>query len=180
MCYKSPVTSDSDNEGPKRRGKKERVLHTRVPAVLEQELKRLANAWRVPVSNVVRTILEDALDTVDVVSRKAEGELRGVAQKLASERYRLREKSAGSIDAIEKLAEAEGSEDEPAVQQETPRQPLDGAVGFTPIILANDAVCAVSGKELPAGSEALLVLFEDPGRQEIVGRDALSSRSKQE
>ena len=68
-----------------KKSRKERVLHTRVPAVLEQELKRVANAWRVPVSNVVRALLEDALDTIDVVGAKAEGELREVAELLASE-----------------------------------------------------------------------------------------------
>ncbi len=52
------------------RPRKERVLHTRVPAVLDQELRRLANSLRVPVSNVVRALLEDALHTVDDFGRK--------------------------------------------------------------------------------------------------------------
>ncbi|MBW2684724.1 MAG: hypothetical protein JRE19_02265, partial [Deltaproteobacteria bacterium] len=59
--------SDGDDKKERQGGRKERVLHTRVPAVLEKELKRVANAWRVPVSNVVRALLEDALDTLDVV-----------------------------------------------------------------------------------------------------------------
>jgi hypothetical protein len=63
--------SDADDKKSRQDAKKERVLHTRVPAVLEQELKRVANAWRVPVSNVVRALLEDALDTIDVVGAKA-------------------------------------------------------------------------------------------------------------
>ena len=77
--------AEGDDKKDRREGRKERVLLTRVPAVLEQELKRVANAWRVPVSNVVRALLEDALDTLDVVGAKAEDELRGVAEKLASE-----------------------------------------------------------------------------------------------
>ena len=43
------------------REKKERVIHTRVPAVLEAELKRFAEGLRVPVSNVIRTLLELSL-----------------------------------------------------------------------------------------------------------------------
>ncbi|MBW2508401.1 MAG: hypothetical protein JRE81_07215, partial [Deltaproteobacteria bacterium] len=86
---------DDDGKKERRDGRKERVLHTRVPAVLEQELKRVANAWRVPVSNVVRALLEDALDTLDVVGAKAEDELREVAEKLASERQRIRQRSTG-------------------------------------------------------------------------------------
>ena len=70
----SSTDADANDAGKPR---KERVLHTRVPAVLEQELKRLADSLRIPVSNVVRTILEDALDAVDVAGKRAEGEIRG-------------------------------------------------------------------------------------------------------
>ncbi|HJL16748.1 MAG TPA: hypothetical protein RMH99_13880, partial [Sandaracinaceae bacterium LLY-WYZ-13_1] len=69
---------------------KEKVLHTRVPAVLDEELKRLAENLRVPVSNVVRAILEDALDAVDSVSERAEDELLGFADRLSRRRDELR------------------------------------------------------------------------------------------
>ncbi len=61
--------------------KKERVIHTRVPAALEEELKRFAENLRVPVSNLIRTILEDALAVADQAGHRVEQELRsGVAQ----------------------------------------------------------------------------------------------------
>ena len=86
-----PASQDEpQSAASKRSPRKERVLHTRVPAVLEQELKRLAEGLRVPVSNVVRTILEDAVDTIDSVGQLAEGELRGVAERLGRQRGRLR------------------------------------------------------------------------------------------
>lgn len=155
----------------KRRGaKKERVLHTRIPAVLELELKRLAEGLRVPVSNVVRAILEDAVDTVDVVGRKAEGELRDAAERLRSERHRLRRKRPSEAPAKDESA-PEAVESSPA-----PRYPLEGALGFTPMVLANEAVCAVTGKALQPGDDAYLVLFGEPGRQAIVGRDALPKK----
>lgn len=140
-------------------------MHTRVPAVLEQELKRVANAWRVPVSNVVRALLEDALDTIDIVGAKAEDELRGVAEKLASERHRIRQRST------------EPRSEPPRPSEAPPTDPLQGAVGVTPITLVHDAVCGLTGKTLPAGSEATMVLFEDPRRQLITGRDALPQAS---
>ena len=164
MCYKT-LMSDGDREKDRRKGRKERVLHTRVPAVLEQELKRVANAWRVPVSNVVRALLEDALDTLDVVGAKAEDELREVAEKLAAERHRIREKSTGHP-----------SEEPPPTKVDS-ADPLAGAVGATPITLVHDSVCGTSGAELPAGSEALMVLFEDPRRKLITGRNALPQAS---
>ena len=158
----------------RREPRKERVLHTRVPAVLEQELKRVANAWRVPVSNVVRALLEDALDTLDVVGAKAEDELRGVAEKLESERQRIRKKSMDGADPPR--AET------PPKAVRAPRKPLDGAIGATPIALVHEAVCGLTGEKLPAGSEAFMVLLEDPRQKLITGRDALprASTSNQE
>jgi hypothetical protein len=41
--------------------RKERVLHARIPVALEDQIKRLAEALRVPVSNLVRNMLEDAI-----------------------------------------------------------------------------------------------------------------------
>lgn len=157
--------SDEDGKKDRREGRKERVLHTRVPAVLEQELKRVANAWRVPVSNVVRALLEDALDTIDVVGAKAEDELRGVAEKLASERHRIRQKSTEQLS------------DEPPPMTADAADPLAGAVGATPITLVHDAVCGLTGEKLPAGSEAFMVLFQDPRRKLITGRNALPQAS---
>ena len=168
--------ADEEQKKERRAARKERVLHTRVPAVLEQELKRVANAWRVPVSNVVRALLEDALDTLDVVGSKAEDELREVAEKLASERHRIRRKSheqlgkrpAGSDPEVEAV------QDEPS---EARVDPLEGAVGVTPITLVHTAICGVTGAKLPAGSEAYMVLFDDPNRKLIAGRNALPHAS---
>src|SRR5689334_21564483 len=98
---KDPSADDESLEGDADKPRKERVLHTRVPAVLEQELKRLAHSLRVPVSNVVRAILEDALDAVDVAGRRAEGEIRSVAARLATERERLRAPLRRAADAAE-------------------------------------------------------------------------------
>lgn len=170
--------SDGDDKKSRQEARKERVLHTRVPAILEQELKRVANAWRVPVSNVVRALLEDALDTLDVVGAKAEGELRGVAEMLASERHRIRRKSAEQLGKIPGGLEDEAEDAlEPAEESPPPANPLEGAVGVMPMTLVHDAVCGVTGEKLPAGSEAYMVLFDDPGRKLITGRNALPKAS---
>lgn len=168
--------ADDDDKKSSRDARKERVLHTRVPAILEQELKRVATAWRVPVSNVVRALLEDALDTLDVVGKKAEGELRGVAELLATERHRIRQASTQQLSkmpgADEELPAPSATEPQPG-----PDDPLRGAVGVTPITLVHDATCGLTGEKLAAGTDAYLVLFDDPGRQMITGRDALPNPS---
>lgn len=164
--------SSLDDDNDERPPRKERVLHTRVPAVLEQELKRVANAWRVPVSNVVRALLEDALDTLDIVGAKAEDELRGVAEKLQSERYKIRRKSidghaSSDAPAPDKARAPEGGA----------HDPLEGAVGVTPITLVHDTRCGLTGDLLSAGTEAYMVLFDDPRRKVISGRNPLLSAS---
>jgi hypothetical protein len=168
---------DGDRETSRREARKERVLHTRVPAVLEHELKRVANAWRVPVSNVVRALLEDALDTLDLVGAKAEDELREVAAKLASERRRIRRKSAEQLSRIPGTAPPAKGEPAAAPEPEPLADPLQGAIGVTPITLVQDAVCGVTGEHLRAGSKAYVVLFDHPSRQLIAGRSALPGAS---
>ncbi len=170
--------SEGEDKKSRKEARKERVLHTRVPAVLEQELKRVANAWRVPVSNVVRALLEDALDTLDVVGAKAEGELREVAELLASERNRFRRKSTEQLSKIPGVTDvSESRAPEEKAGPESSADPFAGAVGVTPITLVHDAVCAVTGEALAAGSEACMVLFTDPSRTLITGKDALPQAS---
>ncbi len=150
------MVSDEDSSPPPR-PIKERVLHTRVPAVLDQELKRLAKSLRVPVSNVVRSILEDALSAVENVGRRAEGELQSATDRIARERARIRQ---------------DRQEEGGRTKDERPRAPLAGVLGFVPFILAQPATCTLTGRNLESGTEALSGIDEDTGRRVIVARDA--------
>ncbi|MBI5535149.1 MAG: hypothetical protein HY898_20650 [Deltaproteobacteria bacterium] len=161
-------TDESANQA-----RKERVIHTRVPAVLEQELKRLAGSLRVPVSNVVRAILEDAVAAVDVVGRRAEGDLRGIAERLAHKRDRLKGMAGrGKADS----AEQQG--DEPA--QDEPSQEPD-VLGYQPFMLASEMRCGACGRALDAGSEAFLGILRDPTAPRVViGRECLPGSKSNE
>ncbi len=117
-------------------GKKERVLHTRVPAVLERELKRFAENLRVPVSNLVRTILEDAVSVADAATETVEERLRGAVRTLEKERERLKKR-------IE-------------------HDPLQGIVAFQDVTLAVSTACARCERDLPRGTRALLGISDAP------------------
>ena len=151
------------------RARKERVLHTRVPAVLEEELKRLATSLRVPVSNVVRVILEDAVAAVDAVGQRAEGELKGIAERLAHQRDALRtsvitpEPRARGRAATKDAAEA--------TTHECPREAsaIDGVLGFQSLVLASDQACTVCGRALARGSEAARGVRDDGGPRVLLG-----------
>lgn len=153
---KSERPERDDDDGAEKR--KERVLHTRVPAVLEQELKRLAENIRVPVSNLVRAILEDAVEMADRAGRGVEEELRHAATTLSSKRSAILGK-----------------------KERAPRQPavLEGIIGFQPLTLASDARCARCEKALDAGEDAHLGLAADASAPRvIVCGDCLPKKKK--
>lgn len=159
--------------------RKERVLHTRVPGVLEDELKRLAGALRVPVSNVVRAILEDAVDAADLMTRRTEGELRGWTERLAGERERLRERVSPL--RARAASRAEETKREPAAADDAkrtePKDPLEGVIGFQALLLATASLCAVCARALPAGEEAFLGIRDGAGPRVILGRECLPGRA---
>jgi hypothetical protein len=150
--------SDDDRPDADKADKKERVLHTRVPAVLEQELKALARNLRVPVSNVVRTILEDAVNTVDVVGRRAESELREAAERFG------RERSARAPS--------------PKERSRAPSTPLAGVIGYQTLRLARDEMCSLCGASLPLGTEAHLGMRDDGGPRVLLGDECLPFRAR--
>ncbi len=137
-----PQTNEPGADGAasraERSDKKERVLHTRIPAVLEAELKSAAAALRIPVSNLVRTILEDAVDIADRAGGHVEDRLQRVARSMRDERERIRAR-------VEKL------------------DPLAGVVAYQKVQMAVDGHCAKCGAELHAGDDALLAIADKPG-----------------
>lgn len=142
--------------------KKERVIHTRVPAVLEQELKRLAQNIRVPVSNLVRTILEDAVAVADRAGRGFEEELHRAAGKVSAQREAILRRRD------EVVAKARGG-------------PLGGVVGFQSMVLAADTACAVCDKALVVGEPAHLGVHTDPSaHRPVVCDDCLPRPKKKE
>jgi hypothetical protein len=131
-----PQRDDTGENEDESSSKKERVLHTRVPAVLERELKRLADNLRVPVSNLVRAVLEDAVAVADVATENVEQRLKTFAHNLEAERGKLKRR----------------------VQ----RDARGGILAFQPVRLAQPAACARCAKELRRGGNANLGLREHP------------------
>jgi hypothetical protein len=135
--------SSAPDEAPESNGKdskdakKERVLHTRVPAVLERELKRFADNLRIPVSNLVRTILEDALSVADAATENVEERLKKAAHTLEKEREKLKKRME--------------------------HDPLEGIVAFQEVTLAVPATCAKCEAKLDRGARANLGISGTPG-----------------
>lgn len=123
--------------------RKERVLHTRVPAVLEEELKRFAKNLRVPVSNVVRAILEDALKMADRATGSVEDRLKNAVAVVHNERETIQSK-------LKKL------------------DPLDDVIAFQPLVVAMPTECTACQTSLRRGESGWLGMTTDPTRRVIV------------
>ena len=167
--------------------RKERVLHTRVPAVLEDELKRLATNLKMPVSNVVRAILEDAIEAVEVVGVRAEDELKGFVHRLSEQREAIRQgaTAAGRSAARAKPVDAEPveapapageakPEGERVAKDAEPACPAEDAsletvIGFQQLTLRADSPCTVCGRVLPRGTEACRGVRDDGGPRVLLG-----------
>src|SRR5688572_29203784 len=143
----TPDPGDAEAAEPKpeddKGDRKERVLHTRVPVVLEAELKALSRALRVPVSNLVRTILEDAVAIADRASSQVEQRLEAAARSVESERARLRAKIERS-------------------------EPLQDVLAYQPVIVAAPNRCARCESPLEPGDEAALAIRDRPGPSTFV------------
>jgi hypothetical protein len=142
----APATSTEPDESKDgKEHKKERVLHTRVPAVLERELKRFADNLRIPVSNLVRTILEDALSVADAATGNVEERLRRAAHHLEKEREKIKKRLE--------------------------HDPLVGIVAFQEVMLAVPAACAKCSATLARGARAHLGIGDGPGERVFVCDD---------
>ena len=179
-----PLDGDLEPSGSER---KERVIHTRVPAFLEQELKRMAQSLRVPVSNVVRAILEDAVSAVDRVGRRAEGEVRSLADRLAQTGDRLldlaRSRAADKAGRADELQEPRSADGEAVPRAGAPSEQageglLQGVLGFQPLVLAVATSCAVCGRELEAGEQAFLGVRASDGPRVLIGQECLPPRRR--
>jgi hypothetical protein len=130
------------------------VLHTRIPAVLEGELKAAAAALRVPVSNLVRAILEDAVALADRASEKVEDRLTRAARTVHDERDRLKARVASD--------------------------PLRDVVAFQTVTMAAAGECARCRAEFRPGDEASLGVTNRPGPARFVCATCVSEHQKPE
>jgi len=116
------------------------VLHTRVPEKLEAELKERAAELGMSVSNLVRNVLTHAFDLVgDIVADGA-----SVARSASGVR-----RSARS-------------------SPEAPSDPLADVIGWQPLVLQKNAVCARCNDILARGKDAAIAIIDAAGPRPIV------------
>lgn len=124
MSRKPPPPSPPPAPEPPEPELKERVLHTRVPERLEAELRQRAAALGISVSNLVRNVLDHTFGLVEDVV--ADGH------------------------AVARAARGRG----PRTEARPPAPRVDDVLGWQPIVLGKNAICARCNAILPRGKDA--------------------------
>jgi hypothetical protein len=149
------------------RERKERVLHTRISEQLAADIRALADDLRVPVSNLVRNVLEEAFDAVERVSSDVGELVDDVIEEagLATERYRhfrrrARERAHARAAAASAAAAVRREVEREAEDAAADEDPLAQVVAWQPVVLAKPRRCARTGRDLRPGDRAYLGLGE--------------------
>ena len=149
-----PSVSDSDawscgpSEPRRPGGRKERVLHTRISEQLAGDIRRMAEDLRVPVSNLVRNVLEEAFAVVETMSDNVGDLVEEVVEGAERARDRIRARRRRQRGGA-RAAATEESADE---QSQAPAYP--DVIGWQPLIFNQPRHCSDCGVGIEVGERA--------------------------
>jgi hypothetical protein len=178
--------TDPRGEHDASRDRKERVLHTRISEQLAEDIRAIADDLRVPVSNLVRNVLEEAFSAVERVTGDVGDLLDDVLEEaeVASERYRryrgrvrdrarARAQERGAAGGVRETEEPPGYAAAPA--RPPAEDPLARVVAWQAVVLAAARRCARTGRELRPGERAYLGLGDTGPLGIYIAADALDT-----
>ncbi len=165
--------SGEGNPASPREGRKEKVLHTRISEHLDDALRNAAGELRVPVSNLVRNVLEDVFDVVEAVTGNVEDLVEDLIEEAGHVREHFGRRRRVHSEARPKPApprpvdvdvdvdvEVE-VERESAVPAEDRRE-FPEVVGWQPLVLNAEQRCADCGRDLMRGDRAVMGVGPSP------------------
>jgi hypothetical protein len=130
VTRKRPPSEPPDGDDSPER--KERVIHTRVPESLEAQLRQRAQDLGMSVSNLVRNVL---------------GHTFGIVGDVVADSHAVARAARGGAKPA----------DPPAPSASTS---IDDVMGWQPMVLGKNAVCARCNALLPRGSDAAMGVSE--------------------
>jgi len=151
-----------------RRARQERVLHTRISEQLAEDIRRVAEDLRVPVSNLVRNVLEEAFDVVETVTDNVGELVEEVMEEAESARDRVRRRRRHH--RVER--DEEPAADEPV----TERAPHPDVIGWQPLVLNRAGACADCEEPLEPGEHAYAGLTAEGRASTLLCRDCTAAR----
>jgi len=157
--------SEPEDRRQQRRRKK-RILHTRISEGLEEDLRQAAEELRVPVSNLVRNVLEEAVGVVEAVSDDF-GELIDEVVESAGEvadrfkdRHARRRGAGGRWTEAARAARERAAGRSERAEPPTAGRPAPGGapiLGWQPLVLNAEQRCTC-GRRLAPGEPAHVAL----------------------
>ncbi len=134
--------ASESSERCERRQRKERILHTRVSEDLAEDLRRVAGDLRVPVSNLVRNVLEEAFSVVETVTDNVGELIEEVMDEAEAVRERIRGRQRRKRRGERHPAEAEAAaRPAPTPESAPPRGAADDVIGWQALVLARPQPC---------------------------------------
>jgi hypothetical protein len=150
------------------RERKERVLHTRISEPLAEEIRRMADDLRVPVSNLVRNVLEEAFSVVEAVTDNVGDWIEEVVEEAERAHERLRGRRAEG-------AWSADSPPEPGPDARPPREFPD-VIGWQPWVLERERTCSDCGEAVPRGARAFVGATPSGPADALLCRRCLDAR----
>lgn len=154
---------EREQEGKPPEDRMERVLHTRVSEDLDEAIRRAAEELRVPVSNLVRNVLEDVFDAVEKVTDNVGDFLGDLGDRERRKAGRRGERWARRLQRHGLRVYANLADDEPGVAAQAAEPPaarrdFPDVVGWQPLILNGPQRCADCSREVEKGGRAFVGL----------------------
>lgn len=135
------------------RSRKERVLHTRISEQLAEEIRRAADELRVPVSNLVRNVLEETFHVVEAVSENVGDLVEDVIEEAEHARQRLRWRRSRRPHGARPRPPRPG----PRVH----RAPHPEVIGWQPLVFNQPRRCADCEAPIEVGERGFLGLTSE-------------------
>jgi len=118
--------------------RKERVLHTRISEPLAEDIRRVAEDLRVPVSNLVRNVLEEAFAVVETVTENV-GDL---IEEVVDEAERTRERIRRYSDRGRHSSGQRGDRSREPAEARASRDEHPQVLGWQPLVFNQPQICS--------------------------------------
>lgn len=168
-----PHRSDAGRSGHRGRRRhrghrKERVLHTRISEPLAEDIRRVAEDLRVPVSNLVRNVLEEAFAVVETVSENVGDLIEDVVEEAERTRERIRRHSERNRRA--------GARTEPEAEAQAPRAEYPEVLGWQPLVFNRPQTCSDCEEPIERGERGYVGMVASGLSDTHLCRDCVEAR----
>jgi hypothetical protein len=193
--HSDPRPSDSQDPNPQDSGpdadarehaRKERVLHTRISEQLAEDIRRVAEDLRVPVSNLVRNVLEETFSVVESVTENVGRWVEEVTEEVERARGRSargawrRHHRHGRW--ARRFARDDAEAPAPPHAPPPPAAPVSGrpdfaaVLGWQPLVMNRAEDCADCRRSLVRGDRAFLGLTQSGVSGTVLCRACMEAR----